>query len=77
MIGVVKNWVELRGYGFIARDGADDVFVHRSKCPGVALYDGASVSFDLMENPRKPGKFEATNVKLLDANAGPIRFGEE
>jgi len=61
--GMVKWFNAEKGYGFIARDGADDVFVHFSAIhmPGYrTLHDGQRVEFDV--GPGKKGE-EAQNVR--------------
>lgn len=67
--GTVKFFDEDKGWGFIAQEGGDDVFLHRSalKASGIsALDEGDIVEFDLV--PGKQGKGpKAGNVKLVAA----------
>jgi cold shock protein len=63
--GMVKWFNAEKGYGFIARDGADDVFVHYSaiQMAGYRSLDGGQrVEFDV--GPGKKGE-EAQNVRIV------------
>lgn len=54
-----------KGYGFISREGQDDVFVHYSNIQGSgyrSLEEGQAVEFDVA--PGRKGE-EAQNVKLI------------
>jgi cold shock protein len=63
--GTVK-WVNSeKGYGFIQREGGDDVFVHFSAIQGDgyrSLEDGQRVEFDVA--PGRKGE-EAQNVRVI------------
>ncbi len=64
-IGTVKFFNAEKGYGFISREGGDDVFVHFSNIQGTgyrSLTDGQRVEFDVA--PGKKGE-EAQNVRVL------------
>lgn len=50
--GTVQWFDAVRGYGFIARDGAADVFVHGSEVEGEALRPGERVRFEIAEGAR-------------------------
>jgi len=60
--GTVKWFNDRKGYGFISRDGGEDVFVHYSSIVGSGfkkLDEGDRVSFDIQEGERGP---QAVNV---------------
>jgi cold shock protein len=61
----VKWFNAEKGFGFIAREGADDVFVHFSAIQGDGyrtLDEGQTVEFDVA--PGKKGE-EAQNVRVV------------
>lgn len=63
--GTVKWFSNEKGYGFIEREGGDDVFVHFSAIAGEgykSLTEGQAVEFDVVDGPK--GK-QAANVKPL------------
>ncbi len=63
MRGTVKFFNSEKGFGFISREGADDVFVHYSNIVGEnyrTLEAGQEVDFDI--GPGRKGD-EAQNVK--------------
>jgi CspA family cold shock protein len=54
-VGVVKWFNAAKGYGFISRDGADDVFVHYSAIQSDGfrkLVEGQQVEFSLEETEK-------------------------
>lgn len=64
-VGKVKWFSAEKGYGFIAREEGDDVFVHFSAIQSdgyKTLDEGQAVSFDIIEGERGP---QAANVKKL------------
>ena len=64
-VGKVKWFSAEKGYGFIAREEGDDVFVHFSAIQSdgyKTLDEGQEVSFDIIEGERGP---QAANVKEL------------
>jgi CspA family cold shock protein len=64
MVGTVKWFNAEKGFGFIEREGGDDVFVHFSAIMSdgyKSLDEGQRVEFDLEKGQRGP---QATNVRL-------------
>ena len=54
-IGTVKWFNNTKGYGFIAREGAEDVFVHHSAIQGTgykSLDEGQRVEFTVERGPK-------------------------
>ena len=63
--GRVKWFNSEKGFGFIERDGADDVFVHFSAIQGAgyrSLEAGQRIAFDVA--PGRKGE-EAQNVRVI------------
>lgn len=63
--GTVKFFNNEKGFGFIAREQGDDVFVHYSNIEGSgykSLTEGQRVEFDVA--PGRKGD-EAQNVRLI------------
>jgi CspA family cold shock protein len=61
--GTVKWFSNEKGFGFISREGEDDVFVHFSAIQGEgykSLTEGQAVEFDVVDGPK--GK-QAANVR--------------
>ena len=61
--GTVKWFSDQKGYGFIAREDGDDVFVHHSAIqePGFrTLREGESVEFTIEQGQKGPA---AANVR--------------
>ena len=54
-MGTVKWFSNEKGYGFIAREGGEDVFVHFSAISGdgyKTLMEGQKVEFDVVQGPK-------------------------
>jgi CspA family cold shock protein len=63
--GTVKFFNNEKGYGFISRDGEDDVFVHFSNIAGEgyrSLEEGQTVEFEVGPGRKGP---EALNVRAI------------
>ena len=63
--GTVKWFNDNKGYGFIAREGKDDVFVHHSSIAGEgfnSLQEGDAVTFEVEKTDRG---LSAVNVKKV------------
>jgi CspA family cold shock protein len=64
-VGTVKWFNGTRGYGFIARENADDVFVHHTAIQGEGyknLDEGQRVEFAVEQGPKG---LQATDVVVL------------
>ena len=63
--GTVKWFNDQKGFGFISRDGQEDLFVHFSNIIGSGrrtLVDGQEVEFEVGEGRKGP---EAVDVKAV------------
>ena len=64
-VGTVKFFNAEKGFGFISRDGADDVFVHYSTIEGGgyrSLEAGQAVEFEVGQGRKGD---EAQNVRVV------------
>ena len=62
MIGTVKWFNDAKGFGFIAREGGPDVFVHFSAIQSTgfkSLAEGDRVEFEIVQGQKGP---QAANV---------------
>ena len=59
IVGKVKWFNNAKGYGFIEREGGNDVFVHFSAIQGAGfrtLEEGQAVEFEIVESQMLDGK---------------------
>src|ERR1041384_7130765 len=69
VVGTVKWFNSSKGYGFIAREGGEDVFVHFSAIQGEGyrnLEEGQKVEFTIEKGPK--GLQAANVVKVKDCS---------
>ncbi|MGD8969164.1 MAG: cold-shock protein [Anaerolineae bacterium] len=70
MEGTVKWFSNPKGYGFISRDGGEDVFVHYSEIQGSgfrSLSAGERVEFVVKQSEKGP---RAAEVRSLETSIG-------
>ena len=63
--GKVKWFNSKKGYGFITREGGEDVFVHFGEIQGEGfktLNDGQDVEFELATGPKGPQAKSVTKI---------------
>ena len=73
--GTVKWFNAQKGYGFITRDGEDDIFVHYSSIQGEGfrtLREGEKVVRVMVPDERKLGEPIVGGVDLAAALAGEV-----
>ncbi|MDP1573786.1 MAG: cold shock domain-containing protein [Coxiellaceae bacterium] len=64
--GVVKWFNDQKGFGFIARDNGDDVFVHHKAINATGrrtLHEGARVEFTVVKGDKG---FQAEDVTMIE-----------
>ena len=65
-VGTVKWFNGSKGYGFIAREGGEDVFVHFSAIQSDGyrnLFEGQQVEFTIEQGPKGE---QASNVVIVE-----------
>ena len=72
LTGTITHFNNDKGYGFIQRDDGDnDVFLHAmalKRC-GIEVQNirkGDRLSFDIRETLKRPGRFEAADITIID-----------
>jgi len=70
MLGKVKRFNKVKGFGFITGNDGQDVFFHYSQLimDGYKTVDeGASVEYEVVEGEKG---LQARNIKIVEANKG-------
>jgi len=63
--GTVKWFNNSKGYGFISREGGDDVFVHFNSIEGdgyKTLEEGDKVQFEIGQGPKGPQAMKVSRI---------------
>lgn len=68
MKGTIKTWHHRKGFGFIAIEDGEDIFLHITDIPDKQKPEiGETVTFDI--GPGRDGKTKAINVRLDSQSA--------
>lgn len=59
--GTVKWFDSRKNFGFIGREGKDDVFVHANALEGISITEGDKVKFNVEQGEKGPS---AVNVEM-------------
>ena len=59
--GTVKWFDPQKNFGFIGREGKDDVFVHANALGGLSINEGDKVKFEVEQGEKGPS---AVNVEM-------------
>lgn len=71
--GHFKRWNSEKGYGFIARNNDEDVFVHISQLqPGVQPRPGLEVIFEVQQD--RQGRWQGRQVRLPGMSLAPLEY---
>ena len=70
MQGTIKNWLNDRGFGWIAGDDGRDIFCHMNSLTDnrTPLTRGTRVQYDVGDSTRYAGKTNAINVQVIEGD---------
>src|SRR6185436_8211393 len=74
-VGKTKWFNRQRGFGFIESPKVGDVFYHVKENKVAENFNpdgGDTVGFEVVPDPKKPGKFKAINVKIVVPTPAPV-----